>query len=76
MLRRGVIQRKTIGMFFHEGGSEFAQGGVRICAGGVLHLQKGGSEFGQGVCVRISSIFFVINLDLVSQNPCACLRSR
>ena len=48
MLRRGVIQRKTIGMFFHEGGSEFAQGGVRICAGGVLHLQKGGSEFGQG----------------------------
>ena len=48
MLRGGVIQRKTIGMFFHEGGSEFAQGGVRICAGGVLHLQKGGSEFGQG----------------------------
>ena len=42
MLRGGVIQRKTIGMFFHEGGSEFAQGGVRICAGGVLHLQKGG----------------------------------
>ena len=48
MLKGGVIQRKTIGMFFHEGGSEFAQGGVRICAGGVLHLQKGGSEFGQG----------------------------
>ena len=63
MLRRGVIQRKTIGMFFHEGGSEFAQGGVRICAGGVLHLQKGGSEFVQGVWVRIVSIFFVINLD-------------
>ena len=76
MLRGGVIQRKTIGMFFHEGGSEFAQGGVRICAGGVLHLQKGGSEFVQGVWVRIVSIFFVINLDLISQNPCACLRSR
>ena len=41
MLRRGVIQRKTIGMFFHEGGSEFAQGGVRICAGG-------GSAFAEG----------------------------
>ena len=42
MLRRGVIQRKTIGMFFHEGGSEFAQGG-------------GGSEFAQGgfcICRR------------------------
>ena len=63
MLRGGLIQRKTIGMFFHEGGSEFAQGWVRICAGGVLHLQKGGSEFGQGGWARIRSIFFVINLD-------------
>ena len=63
MLRSGVIQRKTIGMFFYEGGTEFAQGGVRICAGGVLHLQKGGSEFGQGGWHRIRSNFFVINLD-------------
>ena len=58
MLRGGVIQRKTIGMFFHEGGSEFAQGGVRICAGGVLHLQKGGSEFGQGGCTQDKVYFF------------------
>ena len=63
MLRGGLIQRKTIGMFFHEGGSEFAQGGVRICAGGVLHLQKGGSEFGLGGWTRKRSIFFAINLD-------------
>ena len=58
MLRRGVIQRKTIGMFFHEGESEFALGGVRICAGGVLHLQKGGSEFGQGGCTQDKVYFF------------------
>ena len=41
MLRRGVIQRKTIGMFFHEGGSEFAQGGGP-------NLRRGGSAFAEG----------------------------
>ena len=41
MLRRGVIQRKTIGMFFHEGESEFALGGGP-------NLRRGGSAFAEG----------------------------
>ena len=44
------MQRKTIGMFFHEGGPNLRRGGCQ-------HLQEGRSAFGQ-VGVIESGLFF------------------